>query len=175
MNMLAIQQKENALPEPPLLGLTLVLLVLGIFLFPQQIQAQERVLELTLNEAGVVTLNGQTPGTLIHLNKGDRVVVRVKNNTAFQHNIRWHGIYQISSQHKDSAAGVTKRFYSIQKAIGAGKAVTHRWEVKKAGTFWYHYHINGTKYAGTQEAREAVMAVTKQSTRLEKVSVQGEV
>lgn len=178
MNILAIQQKEASPTTLPLLGLAIVIL-LGMLLFPQRTWAQEWELELIINKAGILALNGngQIPGTLIHLNKGDSVVLRVRNNTASKHDIRWHGTYLINDQLNDQrevgTSEAAKRFYSIQKAIGAGKTFTYRWKTEKPGTFWYHCHINGNEYVRVQEIKGAIMTISNKSTESERAIAQG--
>lgn len=174
MNILAIQQKEASPPTLPFLGLAIVIL-LGVLLFPQRTWAQEWELNLIIDKGGILALNGngQIPGTLIHLNEGDSVILRVKNNTAFKHDIRWHGTYLINDQHKADAPEAAKRFYSIQKAIGAGKTFTYRWKTEEPGTFWYHCHINGSEYVRAQEIKGAIMTISNKSTESERAIAQG--
>lgn len=175
MNILAIQQKKASPPALPFLGLAIVIL-LGMLLFPQRTWAQEWELELIIDKTGILVFNGNgqiPPGTLIHLNEGDNIILRVKNNTAFKHDIRWHGTYLINDQREVDASEAAKRFYSIQKAIGAGKTFTYRWKTEKPGTFWYHCHINGNGYVRTQEIKGAIMAISDKSTELERTIAQG--
>jgi|SRR6266540_1662618 len=49
--------------------------------------------------------NGQYPGPMIRVNKGDRLVINVKNDLKNDTTIHWHGIFQVNSTFYDGVAG----------------------------------------------------------------------
>jgi FtsP/CotA-like multicopper oxidase with cupredoxin domain len=82
------------------------------------------------------SFNGQTPGPLMHVKEGDDVQVEVENQTTLPHTIHWHGLYQRGNWQNDGVPDVT------QPAIAPGETFTYRFKAEKAGTMWYHCHVN---------------------------------
>jgi len=80
--------------------------------------------------------NGQFPGPVIKAEKGDTVVVKVKNNLKEKTSIHWHGVRLEAAMDGTDA---------VQKLIEPGKEFEYRFTVPDAGTFWYHSHANETK------------------------------
>src|SRR3954470_23939023 len=79
--------------------------------------------------------NNQLPGPVIKAQKGETVVVKVKNNLSESTIIHWHGIRLPAAM--DGTDGV-------QKPIEPGEEFEYRFVVPNAGTFWYHSHYNET-------------------------------
>lgn len=77
--------------------------------------------------------NGQSPGPLIQVARGARVVVRVTNHLDLPTTVHWHGI-RLDSRF-DGAAGVT------QEPIQPGDEFTYQLVFPDAGIFWYHPHV----------------------------------
>ncbi|MEV6851733.1 multicopper oxidase family protein [Actinoplanes sp. NPDC051411] len=79
------------------------------------------------------TLNGQTPGPVIHAVRGQLVQVTLVNaNVPDGVTLHWHGVDVPNAE--DGVAGVT------QDAIGPGRSFVYRFVVPDAGTYWYHSH-----------------------------------
>jgi FtsP/CotA-like multicopper oxidase with cupredoxin domain len=79
--------------------------------------------------------NQQVPGPTLKANKGDTLVVKVKNELDEPTIIHWHGI------RLESAMDGTGE---VQKPIQPGEEFEYRLTVPDAGTFWYHSHHNET-------------------------------
>lgn len=102
----------------------------------------DRVFDLTAARQRVVagghrrmafTLNGRTPGPVLHVTQGDLVEVVLRNrNIRAGTTLHWHGV-DISGRN-DGVAGVT------QNAVLPGHRYVYRFVVPDAGTYWYHSH-----------------------------------
>ncbi|ADJ27709.1 multicopper oxidase domain-containing protein [Nitrosococcus watsonii] len=122
-----------------------ILILLGMFLSTQQTWAKEWVFTVPIGEISVLSSGKQSESAVVHVNKGDNVVIHVKNNTPVDHTVRWHGVHEMNHEHKDGALEKSKRFLSIQEAVEAGGNFTYRWKAEKTGAFWYHCHINANE------------------------------
>jgi FtsP/CotA-like multicopper oxidase with cupredoxin domain len=79
------------------------------------------------------TLNGQTPGPVIHAVRGQLVQVTLVNaNVPDGVTLHWHGVDVPNAE--DGVAGVT------QDAVRPGQSFVYRFVVTTAGTYWYHSH-----------------------------------
>jgi FtsP/CotA-like multicopper oxidase with cupredoxin domain len=79
------------------------------------------------------TVNGQSPGPVIHATQGQLVEVRLVNESVPDGaTLHWHGVDVPNAQ--DGVAGVT------QDAVRPGQQHTYRFVARQAGTFWYHSH-----------------------------------
>ncbi|MFI6071174.1 multicopper oxidase family protein [Actinoplanes sp. NPDC051343] len=84
-------------------------------------------------EGSRYTLNGQTPGPVIHAVRGQLVQVTLANaNVPDGVTLRWHGVDVPDAE--DGVAGVT------QDAVKPGRSFVYRFVVSSAGTYWYHSH-----------------------------------
>jgi FtsP/CotA-like multicopper oxidase with cupredoxin domain len=84
-------------------------------------------------EGSRYTLNGQTPGPVIHAVRGQLVQVTLVNaNVPAGVTLHWHGVDVPNAE--DGVAGVT------QDAVGPGRSFVYRFVVSSAGTYWYHSH-----------------------------------
>lgn len=102
----------------------------------------DRVFHLTAAHRHVVvngqrrmayTLNGRTPGPVLHVTQGDLVKVVLRNrNIGEGTSLHWHGV-DLSGRN-DGVAGVT------QNAVRPGGKYVYRFIVPDAGTYWYHSH-----------------------------------
>lgn len=79
--------------------------------------------------------NNQLPGPTIKAQKGDTVVVRVKNSLSEPTMIHWHGV---------RLAAAMDGTGDVQKPILPGEEFEYSFVVPDAGTFWYHSHANET-------------------------------
>ncbi|MEM7137717.1 MAG: multicopper oxidase family protein [Myxococcota bacterium] len=83
----------------------------------------------------ILTVNGQYPGPILRLKKGQPVTFAIENATQHPAANHWHGQYQLGTWRMDGVPGVT------QPAIPPGKTFTTRFTPAPAGTFWYHSHM----------------------------------
>ena len=86
------------------------------------------------------TINGSIPGPLIRWREGDTVTLRVANRLADEStSIHWHGV--VLPADMDGVPGLSFR------GIRPGETFTYQFDVRQAGTYWYHSH------SGFQEQR----------------------
>jgi FtsP/CotA-like multicopper oxidase with cupredoxin domain len=78
-------------------------------------------------------VNGSWPGTAIRYNRGDRFRVLVENLLDQPTSLHWHGLVDPNLQ--DGVPNVT------QAPIKPGDALYYEFDLKQAGTFWYHSHF----------------------------------
>jgi FtsP/CotA-like multicopper oxidase with cupredoxin domain len=84
-------------------------------------------------EGSRYTLNGQTPGPVIHAVRGQLVQVTLVNaNVPDGVTLHWHGVDVPNAE--DGVAGIT------QDAVKPGQSYVYRFVVQDAGTYWYHSH-----------------------------------
>ncbi|NPC87238.1 multicopper oxidase domain-containing protein, partial [Pyxidicoccus fallax] len=81
--------------------------------------------------------NGQVPGPTLRATVGDTVRVRLTNRLPQPTTIHWHGIRLPNGM--DGVPGVT------QPPIEPGASFTYEFQVKDAGTFWFHPHLRGSE------------------------------
>lgn len=133
--------------------------------------AELRQFEMTIEEveidvapgltAKVWAFNGQVPGPLIHVNEGDEVEVTVYNLTTLNHTIHWHGIYQSNTWESDGVPHAT------QHPIEPGESFTYRFVADKAGSLWYHCHVNVSEHVGLRGMWGPLIVEPREKTPLE--------
>ena len=79
--------------------------------------------------------NNQLPGPALKAKKGDKLVVKVKNELSEPTIIHWHGIRLPAAM---DGTG------EVQKPVMPGEEFVYSFVVPDAGTFWYHSHHNET-------------------------------
>jgi FtsP/CotA-like multicopper oxidase with cupredoxin domain len=78
--------------------------------------------------------NGQIPGPTIRMTEGDRIRIVFTNKTKDEHTIHVHG------QNKPlSMDGIP---YLSQKPVEKDETFTYEFTVTRAGTHWYHCHVD---------------------------------
>lgn len=88
----------------------------------------------------VLTINGQFPGPLIRMNRGDRLLVYYTNQMSNDSSIHWHGMYQNGTNWMDGTTGIT------QCPVAPGQSFLYNFTVpNQAGTYWWHAH-KSTQY-----------------------------
>ncbi|MEO8367071.1 MAG: copper resistance system multicopper oxidase [Pseudoxanthomonas sp.] len=87
---------------------------------------------LTGRAATAVAVNGTLPGPVLRWREGDTVTLRVANRLGIDTSIHWHGILLPSNM--DGVPGFS--FHGIHP----GETFTYRFQLKQAGTYWYHAH-----------------------------------
>jgi FtsP/CotA-like multicopper oxidase with cupredoxin domain len=86
------------------------------------------------------TYNGTVPGPMIRAKVGDRVIVHFKNSLPEATTIHWHGLRVPNDM--DGAPGVT------QPPIPAGAEFRYEFDLRDAGTYWYHPHTDSSTQVG---------------------------
>ena len=77
-------------------------------------------------------VNGSVPAPLLRWREGDTVTLRVANSLGEDASIHWHGI--LLPANMDGVPGLS--FHGIRP----GETYTYRFNVRQAGTYWYHSH-----------------------------------
>jgi FtsP/CotA-like multicopper oxidase with cupredoxin domain len=91
-------------------------------------------------ETDVWCFNGSVPGPEIRARQGDRLRVRVRNELNEETTVHWHGIRLPNDM--DGVPHLT------QMPIGPGESFVYEFDLKDAGTFWYHPHQRSFEQAG---------------------------
>jgi CopA family copper-resistance protein len=86
-----------------------------------------------------ITANGSLPAPTLRWREGDTVTLRVANHLREDTSLHWHGI--LLPANMDGVPGFS--FHGIQP----GETFMYRFNVRQAGTYWYHAH------SSLQEAR----------------------
>jgi CopA family copper-resistance protein len=86
-----------------------------------------------------LTVNGTLPAPILRWREGDTVSLRVANRLREDTSIHWHGI--LLPANMDGVPGLS--FHGI----GPGESYRYRFQLRQAGTYWYHSH------SGFQEQR----------------------
>ncbi|CAG8666778.1 11941_t:CDS:2, partial [Racocetra fulgida] len=87
------------------------------------------------------TINGQFPGPLIEVNKGDTLVLNVHNDLEDETTIHSHGMFQRGTPWYDGVPGQT------QRGIPPKKSFTYEFKVDQSGTYC-HSHSNAQYIEG---------------------------
>jgi CopA family copper-resistance protein len=93
-----------------------------------------------------VTVNGSIPAPVLRWREGDTVTLRVRNALpeksihGHQTSIHWHGI--LLPANMDGVPGLSFA------GIGRGETYRYRFDVRQAGTYWYHSHAAFQEQAG---------------------------
>ncbi len=85
-------------------------------------------------ETPVWSYNNQIPGPVLRGKEGTTLEVKVQNKLQEATTVHWHGLRIDNAM--DGVPGVT------QEPIKPGETFTYRLDLKEAGTFWYHPHLN---------------------------------
>uniref|UniRef100_A0A1D1YEG2 Laccase n=1 Tax=Anthurium amnicola TaxID=1678845 RepID=A0A1D1YEG2_9ARAE len=85
----------------------------------------------------IVTVNGMFPGPVLYAQEGDRVTVKVTNETPHNATIHWHGVHQRLTCWADGPAYIT------QCPIQPGQAYTYEFLLEnQRGTLLWHAHVS---------------------------------
>jgi len=94
------------------------------------------IAELPVNFTGkrriATAVNGAVPAPVLRLREGDTVTLRVRNRLKEMSSIHWHGV--ILPAEMDGVPGISF------PGIAPGETFTYRFELRQAGTYWYHAH-----------------------------------
>ncbi|MGN2246856.1 copper resistance system multicopper oxidase [Frateuria sp. GZRR35] len=86
------------------------------------------------------TVNGSLPGPLLRWKEGTTVTLRVTNHLHEATSIHWHGI--VLPFDMDGVPGLSF------DGIAPGKTFTYCFDVRQAGTYWYHAHSHFQEQTG---------------------------
>ncbi|CAN5913728.1 copper resistance system multicopper oxidase [soil metagenome] len=103
-----------------------------------RIARQTMVIDGRTTEA--IGLNGTVPGPLIRLREGQNVRLRVTNDLAEDSSIHWHGLLVPPAM--DGVPGIS--FPGIRPR----STFLYEFQVRQAGTYWYHSHSGLQEQAG---------------------------
>ncbi|XP_057801836.1 L-ascorbate oxidase-like [Salvia miltiorrhiza] len=94
-------------------------------------------------ESVVIAINGEFPGPTIRARAGDTINVELINKLPTEGVvIHWHGITQRGTPWADGTASIS------QCPINPGESFVYRFNVDKAGTFFYHGHYGMQRSSG---------------------------
>jgi len=99
----------------------------------------ETPMNFTGRARAAITINGSLPAPTLRWKEGDTVTVRVANSLREETSIHWHGI--VLPANMDGVPGLSFN------GIRPGETYVYRFQVRQAGTYWYHSH------SGFQEQR----------------------
>jgi len=103
------------------------------------LQIGETLMDFTGSPKRAFTVNGSLPAPTLRWREGDTVTLRVANTLREDTSIHWHGI--ILPADMDGVPGLSF------DGIRPGETYVYRFDVRQAGTYWYHSH------SGFQEQR----------------------
>src|SRR5687767_1784299 len=108
-------------------------------------------INVTGSDRTAFAVNGSVPAPLLRWREGDTVTLRVANALREDASIHWHGI--LLPANMDGVPGLS--FHGIRP----GETYTYRFNVRQAGTYWYHSHSGFQEQQGVYgplviEARE---------------------
>ena len=89
-------------------------------------------INITGSDRTAYAVNGSVPAPLLRWREGDTVTLRVANSLREDASIHWHGI--LLPANMDGVPGLS--FHGTRP----GETYTYRFNVRQAGTYWYHSH-----------------------------------
>ncbi|MBS7458833.1 copper resistance system multicopper oxidase [Coralloluteibacterium stylophorae] len=110
----------------------------------------ETPMNFTGRTRAAVTVNGSLPAPTLRWREGTTVSLRVANALppgsihGHQTSLHWHGI--LLPANMDGVPGLSF------DGIGRGEAYQYRFDVRQAGTYWYHSHSGFQEQAGVYGA-----------------------
>lgn len=101
----------------------------------------ESPVNFTGRERTAITVNGSLPAPTLRFREGDTVTLRVSNALARAHtSLHWHGL--VLPANMDGVPGLSF------DGIAPGESYLYRFDVRQAGTYWYHSHSMFQEQAG---------------------------
>ncbi len=88
----------------------------------------------------VWAFNDRVPGPVIRARQGERLNVAVTNGLSEPTTVHWHGLR--------IPVGMDGVPHLSQPPIKPGETFTYDFELKDAGTYWYHPHVNSSEQVG---------------------------
>jgi FtsP/CotA-like multicopper oxidase with cupredoxin domain len=93
-----------------------------------------KTVNFTGRERQALAVNNQIPGPTLIFTEGDHAIIRVHNKLDEETSVHWHGIL-LPNQYD----GVP---YVTTMPIEPGGTHTFTFDLRQAGTYWYHSHTN---------------------------------
>ena len=88
-------------------------------------------------ERQIVGINGQWPLPVVHVNKGDRIIVNMFNALPDRNaSIHFHGMFQNGTNAHDGPVWAT------QAPVAPNGTFVYNFTVDQNGTYWYHSHVD---------------------------------
>ncbi|MGJ8679005.1 multicopper oxidase domain-containing protein [Paraglaciecola sp.] len=113
-----------------------VCMILATNVWAKEVHFELNVDYKTVNFTGknveAMAINNSIPGPLLEFTEGDTAIIKVINHTNDQASIHWHGL--LLPQDQDGVPYLT--YFPIE----AGGEFEYRFDLKHAGTYWYHSH-----------------------------------
>jgi CopA family copper-resistance protein len=110
------------------------------------LEVGQTLVDYTGRTRPAVTVNGTLPGPILRWREGTTVTLRVRNALpagsihGHETSIHWHGI--LLPANMDGVPGLS--FNGIHR----GESYLYRFDVRQAGTYWYHSHSAFQEQAG---------------------------
>ena len=126
----------------------------------------ETLVNYTGQTRPAVTINGTLPGPLLRWKEGTTVTLRVRNDLPRgsihgpDTSIHWHGL--VLPANMDGVPGMSF------DGIRPGESYLYRFDVKQAGTYWYHSHT------GLQEQRGVYGSIVIEPMKGARVATPGD-
>src|SRR3954471_1994819 len=102
-------------------------------------------------EAGLWTLNGELPGSVLRVRHGDELRVRFRNRTERPLALHWHGVRNVNPM--DGIGGLT------QPPVPAGQDFDYRFTPPDAGTYLVRPVVIGGSAEPTERGLSAILVV----------------
>ena len=107
-------------------------------------------------ESNAIAIGGSVPAPTLRWREGEEVVIQVTNRLSEPTSIHWHGL--LIQGVMDGAPG-----FNGYEAIQPGETYTYRFQLRQAGTYWYHSH------SGLQEQQGMYGAIVIEPAKREPV------
>ena len=91
-------------------------------------------------ETSIWGYEGQVPGPVLRIRQGERLRVAVENLLDEETTVHWHGVRVPNAM--DGVPHLT------QKPIAPGETFLYEFDVRDAGTYWYHPHQRSFEQVG---------------------------
>ena len=88
-------------------------------------------------DTDVWAFNGEVPGPTIRATQGDRLRIAVTNDLVEPTTVHWYGLRVPNEM--DGVPHLT------QSPIDPGETFTYEFDLRDAGTYWYHAFVNGAE------------------------------
>ncbi|CAL5348692.1 hypothetical protein CsSME_00035349 [Camellia sinensis var. sinensis] len=88
----------------------------------------------------ILTVNGLFPGPTLHVHKGDRLIVNIQNQGAYNVTIHWHGVKQPRNPWSDGPEYITQ--CPIKPGANFSYEIIFSTE---EGTLWWHAHSDWSR------------------------------
>jgi len=105
-----------------------------------QLDVGQTLVNYTGRVRPATTVNGSLPGPLLRWKQGSTVTLRVTNHLREATSIHWHGI--LLPFDMDGVPGLSF------DGIAPGETFTYRFDLRQAGTYWYHAHSHFQEQTG---------------------------